>query len=217
MNRQSWLILSVLSLGTLLVTLDASMIIVAIPSVSGGLDATVDQVVWVLTGYTIVFAVLLIPCGRLGGMIERRNLFSAGALLLGAASALCGLAQTPEQLIAFRALQGVGAGLATPQALTIAYSVFPPERRGTVFGFQSGAAGLGTIAGPLLGGFVTSTFGWRWVFYLNVPIAAALVAGTFIVVPRVPARRRHQYDWIGVVLPGGSLLAVGVARPPRRR
>src|SRR5437588_11603444 len=88
MNRQSWLILSVLSLGTLLVTLDASMILVAIPSVSGGLHATVDQVVWVLTGYTIVFAVLLIPCGRLGDMIERRNLFAAGALLLGAASAL---------------------------------------------------------------------------------------------------------------------------------
>jgi MFS family permease len=98
--------------------------------------------------------------------------------------------------------------MATPQALTIAYSVFPPERRGTAFGFQSGAAGLGTVAGPLLGGFVTSTFGWRWVFYLNVPIAAALVVGTFIVVPRLPARRRRRYDWIGVLLLGGSLLAV---------
>jgi EmrB/QacA subfamily drug resistance transporter len=208
MNRRSWLILSVLSLGTLLVTLDASMILVAIPSISGGLHATVDQVVWMLTGYTLVFAVLLIPCGRLGDMIERRNLFAGGALLLGAASALCGLAQTPEQLIAFRVLQGVGAGVATPQALTIAYSVFPPERRGTAFGFGSAAAGLGTVAGPLLGGLVTFTFGWRWVFYINVPIAAALVVGTFMVVPRVPTRRRRRFDWIGVLLLGGSLLAV---------
>lgn len=208
MNRRSWLILGVLCLGTVLVTLDASMVPVAVPSISGALHASIDQVVLMLTGYTIVFAVLLIPSGRLGDMVERRNLFAAGALVLGATSALCGLAQTPQQLIAFRVAQGVGAGVMTPQALTIAYSIFPPDRLGRVFGIQSGAAGLGTVAGPLLGGLVTSAFSWRWVFYLNIPIAAVLVVGTFIVIPRLQARRRRRFDWIGVLLLGGALLAI---------
>src|SRR5947209_1351281 len=131
---RSWLILGVLCLGTVLVTLDASMVPVALPSISGDLHATLDQVVLVLVSYQLAFAVLLVPAGRLGDMLERRNLFAAGALVLGAASVLCGLARTPNQLIAFRVLQGLGAGLATPQALTIAFSIFPPERRGTAFG-----------------------------------------------------------------------------------
>ena len=126
-----WIVLVVLTMGFFMIMLDMTIVNVAIPamaSASGGLNATLDQILWVLNGYILVYAVLLITAGRLGDLYGQRNLFAIGLLIFTIASALCGVSQDPNQLIAARILQGIGGALLTPQTLAIITSLFPPER-----------------------------------------------------------------------------------------
>src|SRR5437016_3740189 len=150
--------------------LDTTIVNVAIPAMSTALNTTLDQILWVLNAYVLVYAVLLITAGRLGDLYGQRSLFAIGLFIFTVASALCGLSQDPAQLIAARILQGVGGALLTPQTLAILTSIFPPERRGAAFGIWGGVAGLATVAGPTLGGAIITYIDWRWIFYINVPI-----------------------------------------------
>jgi len=147
-----WLVLVVLTTGFFMILLDTTIVNVAIPAMSAGLNTTLDQILWVLNAYILVYAVLLITAGRLGDLFGQRTLFAIGLFVFTLASALCGLSQNVSELIAARILQGVGGALLTPQTLAILTSLFPPERRGAAFGVWGGVAGLATVAGPTVGG-----------------------------------------------------------------
>src|ERR1700737_5254159 len=147
-----WLVLVVLTTGFFMIMLDTTIVNVAIPAMSAGLNATLDQVLWVLNSSILVYAVLLITAGRLGDLYGQRSLFAIGLGIFTVASALCGFAQDANQLIAARILQGVGGALLTPQTLAILTTLFPPERRGAAFGVWAGVGGLATLAGPHPGG-----------------------------------------------------------------
>jgi MFS family permease len=149
-----WLVLLVLTTGFFMILLDTTIVNVAIPAMSAGLNTTLDQVLWILNAYILVYAVLLITAGRLGDLFGQRNMFAIGLFVFTLASALCGFAQNPEQLIAARVLQGIGGAMLTPQTLAILTLLFPPERRGAAFGVWGGVAGLASVAGPTLGGAI---------------------------------------------------------------
>ena len=207
-----WLVLVVLTTGFFMILLDTTIVNVAIPAMSssaqGGLNTTLDQILWVLNAYILVYAVLLITAGRLGDLYGQRTLFAIGLFVFTLASALCGLSQNVSELIAARILQGVGGALLTPQTLSILTSLFPPERRGAAFGVWGGVAGLATVAGPTLGGALITYVNWRWIFFINVPIGIAALIATFIIIPDLRPGRHHGWDFVGVLLATAGLFGI---------
>jgi EmrB/QacA subfamily drug resistance transporter len=203
-----WLVLVVLTSGFFMILLDTTIVNVAIPAMSAGLNTTLDQILWVLNAYILVYAVLLITAGRLGDLYGQRNLFAIGLLIFTVASALCGLSQNAGELIAARVLQGIGGAILTPQTLAIITTLFPPERRGAAFGVWGGVAGLATIAGPTVGGAIVTYVSWQWIFFVNVPIGIAALIATFAIIPDIRQGRRHGWDIMGVVLATAGLFAV---------
>jgi EmrB/QacA subfamily drug resistance transporter len=203
-----WLVLVVLTTGFFMIRLDTTIVNVAIPAMSAGLNTTLDQILWVLNSYILVYAVLLITAGRLGDLYGQRTLFAIGLAIFTVASGLCGFAQDANQLIVARILQGVGGALLTPQTLAILTSLFPPERRGAAFGIWAGVAGLATLAGPTLGGAIVTYIDWRWIFFVNVPIGIAALIATFAIIPDLRPGRRHGWDIVGVILATSGLFGV---------
>jgi EmrB/QacA subfamily drug resistance transporter len=203
-----WLVLLVLTTGFFMIMLDTTIVNVAIPAMSTGLNTTLDQILWVLNAYVLVYAVLLITAGRLGDLYGQRNLFAIGLLVFTIASALCGFSQNAGQLIAARIAQGVGGALLTPQTLAILTSIFPPERRGAAFGVWGGVAGLATLAGPTLGGAIITYIDWRWIFFINVPIGIAALFATFLIIPDIRPGRHHGWDFVGTVVATAGLFAI---------
>jgi EmrB/QacA subfamily drug resistance transporter len=215
--RRPWPALIVLCLGTFAVLLDTTIVNVALPSLITSLHAPLDQAVWVLNAYLLVFSALLIVAGRLGDMLGPRRLFTWGLALFAIASALCGAAQSPVQLIAARVLQGIGAAALTPQAMVIIQGIFPRERMGAAFGVFTSMIGLAAVSGPTLGGVLTTYLSWRWVFYVNLPIAAAGIILAYRYVPEVRTASRHRLDLVGVLLAttGLTLVVYGVIEGQR--
>jgi len=207
-STNPWLVLVVLVTGFFMILLDTTIVNVAIPAMSAGLNTTLDQILWVLNAYILVYAVLLITAGRLGDLYGQRNLFAMGLAIFTVASALCGFAQNANELIAARVLQGVGGALLTPQTLAILTTLFPPERRGAAFGIWAGAAGLATLAGPTVGGAIVTYVGWQWIFFVNVPIGIAALVATFAIIPDIRPGRRHGWDIVGVILATVGLFGV---------
>jgi len=203
-----WAILVVVSLGFFMTLLDLTIVNIAIPNMIDKLHASLDDVLWVLNAYALVLAVLVITAGRLGDLIGTRTMFAYGIAVFTAASAACGFAPGPGWLIAFRAVQGLGAAMLMPQTLAIVTMTFPPERRGAAFGIWGAVAGLATIAGPTLGGLLVTAFDWRWIFFVNLPIGIAVLALTFAIIPDLQPGRRHQLDFLGVALASAALLAI---------
>jgi EmrB/QacA subfamily drug resistance transporter len=203
-----WAALAVLALGLFMTLLDLTIVNVAIPSIVDDLHASLDQVLWVLNGYSLFYAVLLITSGRLGDIFGPRNMFAAGVVVFTIASAFSGLAHTPLELIAARGAQGLGAAMLAPQGLPIMTTIFPPNRRAGVFAIYGSLAGLAVLLGPVLGGFIVTHIGWRWIFYVNLPIGFLTFALAFAFVPDLRPGRRHRLDWAGVALATAGLLAL---------
>jgi EmrB/QacA subfamily drug resistance transporter len=203
-----WLVLIVLTTGFFMILLDTTIVNVAIPAMSAGLNTTLDQILWVLNAYILVYAVLLITAGRLGDLYGPRTLFAIGLFVFTLASALCGLSQNVSELIAARILQGVGGALLTPQTLSIIASLFPPERRGAAFGIWGGVAGLATLAGPTVGGAIITYINWRWIFFINVPIGVGALIATFVIIPDLRPGRHHGWDVLGIILATAGLFAI---------
>jgi EmrB/QacA subfamily drug resistance transporter len=203
-----WLVLVVLVTGFFMIMLDTTIVNVAIPAMSAGLNTTLDQILWVLNAYILTYAVLLITAGRLGDLYGQRNLFAIGLAIFTVASALCGFAQDANQLIAARVLQGIGGAVLTPQTLSILTVLFPPERRGAAFGIWAGVAGLATLTGPTVGGAIVTYIDWRWIFYVNVPIGIAALVATFVIIPDLRPGRRHGWDIVGIILATAGLFGV---------
>jgi EmrB/QacA subfamily drug resistance transporter len=203
-----WLVLVVLTSGFFMILLDTTIVNVAIPAMSAGLNTTLDQILWVLNAYILTYAVLLITAGRLGDLYGQRNLFAIGLFIFTVASALCGFSQNANELIAARILQGIGGAILTPQTLAIITTLFPPERRGAAFGIWGGVAGLATITGPTAGGAIITYIDWRWIFFVNVPIGIAALIATFAIIPDIRPGRHHGWDILGVVLTTAGLFAI---------
>jgi EmrB/QacA subfamily drug resistance transporter len=203
-----WVVLIIVSLGFFMTLLDLTIVNIAIPNMILKLHASLDDVLWVINAYALVLAVLLITCGRLGDLLGQRTMFFAGVALFTVASAACGLAPSPGWLIAFRAVQGLGAAMLMPQSLAILTMVFPPERRGAAFGIWGAVAGVATIAGPTLGGLLVTAFDWRYIFFVNVPIGVVVLILTAMRVPDLRTGQRHRFDVTGIALASLSLLAI---------
>jgi len=207
-SARTWAALAVLCLGAFLVVLDTTIVNIAIPSIMTGLHSSLDQVLWVLNAYTLVYAALLITGGRLGDLFGPRRLLIVGILVFGGASVACALAPSAGILIAARVLQGVGGALMTPQTLAMIPAIVPANLRGRAIGLWSGSAGLAAAVGPSLGGVLVTTAGWRWVFLVNVPVGIVVIAGAYAFLPGVVPGRRHRLDIGGIVLASLGLLAV---------
>ncbi|WP_328432617.1 MULTISPECIES: DHA2 family efflux MFS transporter permease subunit [unclassified Streptomyces] len=212
-----WAILATLSLGFFMTLLDLTIVNIAIPQLGEDLDASLDEILWVVNAYTLALAVLLITGGRLGDLRGKRNLFAAGVALFTLASLACGLARDPAQLIAFRAVQGLGAALLMPQTLSIIAEVFPGDRRGVAMGIWGAVAGVSGALGPILGGALITHLSWRWIFFVNLPFGVIVLVMTVAIIPGAQRRVRHSFDTLGVVLASTALfcLAFGLTEGQR--
>jgi EmrB/QacA subfamily drug resistance transporter len=199
-RHSPWLILIALCLGFFMILLDTTIVNIAIPDMIDSLSATLDQILWIINAYVLVYAVLLITAGRLGDLYGPKQLFLGGLVLFTLASAACGTADNPTQLILFRVLQGVGGAALTPQTLSVITIIFPPHRRGAAFGIWGAVAGVATVTGPTLGGWLVTNYGWRSIFYVNVPVGIGALVLAGIVMPNLRLNRRHQLDLTGTAL-----------------
>jgi EmrB/QacA subfamily drug resistance transporter len=207
-GARRWAALAVLCLGAFLVVLDTTIVNIAIPNIISSLHSSLDQVLWVLNGYTLVYAALLISGGRLGDLFGPRRLLLLGVTIFVIASIACSMSQSASELIAARLVQGVGGGLLTPQTLAMIPAIFPERRRGAAIGLWSGAAGLAAAVGPTLGGVLVTNAGWRSIFVVNVPLAALAIAGAYLLLPAASPGRRHRLDLGGILLATSGLFAI---------
>ena len=203
-----WPALAVLCLANFLILLDTTIVNTAAPDMMRGLGAGIGEILWVLNGYLLAFASLLIVFGRLGDLVGPRLVFVAGLGLFTVASVLCAVSGSPEALIAARVVQGVAAAALVPQALVLISAIFPADRRGAAFGIFTAVAGVAAVSGPTLGGFLVTEMGWQSIFYLNVPVGLAGLLLALWLVPDLRPGRRHRFDLVGVLLATAGLVAV---------
>jgi EmrB/QacA subfamily drug resistance transporter len=184
-SRGRWVIAAAV-LGSGIAMLDATVVGIALPAIARSFHSGLGTLQWVVTGYTLTLAGLLLLGGSLGDRLGRRKVFSIGVAWFAVGSAVCGLAPSATALVVARIFQGVGGALLTPASLAILQSSFRPDDRPRAIGAWSGLGGLATAAGPLVGGYLIAAASWRWVFFINLPIAAGVLA---IVARHVPESR----------------------------
>jgi len=201
-----WIITVTVILASMIELIDTSIVNVALPQMMGNLGATLDQIAWVVTGYVVANVIVIPMTAFLAALFGRRNYFVGSILLFTATSFLCGHASGLWELVIFRFLQGVGGGamLSTSQAILV--EAFPPEQLGLANGLFGLGVVVGPTIGPTLGGWITDSYSWRWIFYVNLPIGivAALMAMAFIPPPR-EVRQVGAIDWAGI-----GLLVAGI-------
>ena len=186
MSRSQRLTLVATILGSTVVFLDATVVNVALPAISDGLDAGLAGQQWVVEAYLLALVSLLLVGGSMGDQFGRRRMFVAGLIGFGATSALCAIAPSDELLVAARALQGIAGALLVPGSLAIVAATFDGEARGRAVGTWTAWTGIATVIGPAGGGALVSALSWRWVFWVNLPLIAVTVALTLHSVAREP-------------------------------
>ena len=190
---------------TIMQALDTTVANVALPYMQGSLSASLDQVNWILTSYIVASAILTAPVGWLAGRFGRKALFVVCTAGFTFASLLCGLAQSIEQMVTFRLLQGMfGAGL-IPLSQAVMLDSYSLEERGQAMAIWGMGIMLGPIMGPTLGGWLTETYNWRWVFLINMPIGVVTVIGLLFFMDETDSRREMRFDWFGFIA-----LAIGI-------
>jgi len=200
--------------GLFCIQLDFFSLGLALPTIALDLGTTVTDLQWALSGYMIALGALLIPAGRLGDVLGRREVVLAGIAVFGLSSLVCGLASTVPLLVGARVVQGVGAALIMPSSFALVTNATTEQERPRITGMMLGVAGIGTALGPVVGGVLSSTAGWRWVFLVNVPVALlALWGGRRLQTSRdeTAGRDLRRLDWAGALTVVGGLVAVSVA------
>ena len=196
----------------LIVGMDVTIVNVALPAIQRDLHATLSGLQWVVDAYTLVVASLLMFSGSVSDRVGRRRVFQSGLLMFTAGSVLCSLAHTIGQLVAFRAVQGLGASMLNPVALSIIANAFPqPKDRARAVGIWGAVAGVSLALGPLLGGALTQSIGWRAIFWINLPIGLVAVVLAALFVPESKAGRARAFDPVGQLLVFAFLVAVTYA------
>lgn len=198
-----------LTLGVMMATimqiLDTTIANVALPHMATALGATADTITWVLTSYIVASAIAIPITGWLSDQIGSRNLFLIATVGFVIASALCGAAQTLPEMVAFRVLQGISAAFLNPLSQTVMLDINPPQRQAKAMSIWGMGIMVGPIMGPVIGGYLTDNFNWRWVFYVNLPVGVVTVAILWFLLPSRPIRKR-QFDLFGF-----SLLSIGIS------
>src|SRR5580692_3946555 len=174
-KRIPWVLIAAI-LGSSMGFIDSTAVNVSLPVLQRELHATTAQTQWVIEGYSLFLAALILVGGSLGDLYGRRKIFGIGIALFALASAACALASTPEMLIGARCLQGIGGALLTPGSLAMLSAAYEGEARGRAIGLWSGFSALTSALGPVIGGWLTQAFSWRYVFLINLPIAAIVLA-----------------------------------------
>jgi EmrB/QacA subfamily drug resistance transporter len=210
-DRRRWIVLALIVTAQFMVVLDIAIVNVALPSIKTDLHFSQVSLQWVITAYTILFGGVLMLGGRLADLLGRRRLFAIGLAIFTVSSLLDGLAWSEGSLIAFRSLQGLGAALLSPAALSILITTFREGReRNLALGIWGAVSGSGGAAGVLLGGALTSGLGWSWIFFINVPVGVAVIASTpFLLRESVADLQHRHFDFTGAgAITGGLMVLV---------
>ena len=191
--------------GTLMQALDTTIANVALPYMQGSLGASRDQITWVLTCYIVSAAIMTAPVGWIASRFGRKNLAIVSLSGFTIVSMMCGAAQTLDQMVLFRLLQGAFGAALAPLSQSIMLDLYPAEKRGSAMAIWSMGVMVGPILGPTFGGYLTDTYSWRWVFYINVPIGIAAVAGIALFLRDTHRDETLKFDWFGF-----AILAIGI-------
>ena len=209
--QRKWLILSAVSLGSLMSTLDGSIVNVALPSIQRDFGIDLTAVEWVSVAYLLVVGSLLLPFGRLGEVLTFRRVYLVGFAIFTLASILCGASPTPAALVAFRAVQGVGAAMIMAMGPAIVARTFPASERGRALGLNGVSVSIGLTLGPVLGGILTQVGTWRAIFLINVPIGVLAIIWAARVLPAETPGKGQSFDVRGATLSATALFALLLA------
>jgi len=201
------LIFTALLFVLLLAALDQTIVSTALPTIVGDLGG-LSHLSWVVTAYLLAATITGPLYGKLGDLYGRKKVLQSAIVVFLAGSALCGLAQSMAQLIAFRALQGLGAGGLMVVTLAVVGDIIPPRERGRYQGYFGAVFGVSTVVGPLLGGFFVDNLSWRWIFYVNLPIGAVGLLVIAAVFHTRTERVEHAVDYLGAALLAGTLTCI---------
>ncbi len=207
-NRKWWTLASV-AFALFMIMLDNTIVNVALPSIQRDLHIGVSELEWVVTGYALSFAVLMLTGGKLADMLGRRRIFLVGLAIFTISSLFCGLAGSAELLIGARVVQGAGSALMMPATLSIITATFAPAERGAALGIWAGVSAMALAIGPLVGGLITEHVGWDWIFFVNVPIGVVgLVCVRLIVRESRDTSHEQRLDLPGLITSGIALFAL---------
>src|SRR5882757_62297 len=184
-------------MATVMQTLDSTIANVALPHMQGTLSASQDQIAWVLTAYIVAAAIATPLTGWVVDRFGQKNVFMASVIGFTAASALCGLSNSLGQIVAARLLQGIFGAALVPMSQMVVMEINPPEKQGQAMAVWGIGVMVGRILGPTLGGWLTDSYNWRWVFFINIPVGALATYGIWRYIRPVPGARRMQFDMFG--------------------
>ena len=204
-ENKKWWTLGAVAFGLFMIMLDNTVVNVALPSIQRDLGVGLSELEWVVSGYALTFAALMLIGGKLADAYGRRLVFVTGIAIFTLASLACGLASSGDTLIAARIAQGVGAALMNPATLSIIAVTFPPRQRGTAIGIWAGTSALALALGPLIGGLLTEHASWNWIFFVNVPIGILGIAASFLLIDESRDETHERLD-----LPGLATSALGL-------
>src|SRR5215213_5033576 len=203
-ETRKWWTLGAVAFGLFMIMLDNTVVNVALPAIQEDLGADLSELEWIVTGYALTFAALMLTGGKLADLLGRRLIFVVGLSIFTASSLACGLADSGDMLIAARIVQGAGAALMNPATLSIISATFPAHQRGMAIGIWAGVSALALAIGPLVGGLLTEHASWHWIFFINIPIGVTAIAASFLLIDE----SRDESEEQRLDLPG--LLSSGI-------
>jgi EmrB/QacA subfamily drug resistance transporter len=211
-ENRKWWTLAAVAFGLFMIMLDNTVVFVALSAMQEDLHISTSQLEWVVNGYALTFAVLMLTGGKLADMLGRRRIFVVGLVIFTLASLACGLAATAGFLIGARVVQGVGSALMNPATLSIITATFPPKQRGTAIGIWVGVSAMALAIGPLVGGLITEHIDWSWIFFINVPVGiAAIIVARIVIDESRDMSHEQRLDLPGLLVSGIALFALTYA------
>ncbi|MEK6274597.1 MAG: MFS transporter [Actinomycetota bacterium] len=214
-ENKKWWTLGAVAFGLFMIMLDNTVVNVALPSIGRDFDIPQSQfstLEWVVNGYALTFAVLMLTGGKLADLLGRRRIFIAGLAIFTLASLACGLAGSAHMLIGARVVQGVGSALMNPATLSIITATFPPRQRGMAIGIWAGVSAMALAIGPLVGGLITEQVSWSWVFFINVPVGIlGIIVARLVITESRDQSENQRLDLPGLLVSGGALFALTYA------
>ncbi len=208
-ENRKWWTLGAVAFGLFMIMLDNTVVFVALSAIQSDLGISTSELEWVVNGYALTFAVLMLTGGKLADMLGRRRIFIVGLAIFTASSLACGLATGATMLIGARVIQGVGSALMNPATLSIITATFPPRQRGTAIGIWVGVSAMALAIGPLVGGLLTESFNWSWIFFINVPVGIlGIIVARLVIDESRDESKEQRLDLPGLISSGVGLFAL---------
>jgi EmrB/QacA subfamily drug resistance transporter len=208
-EARKWWTLGAVAFGLFMIMLDNTVVNVALPSIARDLGVGLSELEWIVTGYALTFASLMLTGGKLADLMGRRLIFITGLVIFTLSSLACGLATSGHMLIGARVVQGAGAALMNPATLSIIAATFPPRQRGTAIGIWAGTSAMALAIGPLVGGLLTEHISWNWIFFVNVPVGALAIVASLLLIPESKDESAEQrLDLPGLLTSGLGLFSL---------